>query len=311
MQEIVAIVLPVFGILAVGFAAGRVGLLGAQVTDGLTSYVFYVALPLMVFRSVATSPPLGAVPLDFIAAYFVPAALVWTAGALIGGKWFGLAAKPSGICGLSSAYANTMMLGLPLVLLTYGEAGALPLFILVALHLPVMTTACAVHMEIAQGGRRIAGVAQASLRGLVTHPIVLGVLVGVLWRIGGLQLPFIADAIVERIAGTAIPCALFAMGLTLNRHEISGAVRPAAAITALKLLVMPALVWLFAVHLADLPQVWTGVLVIFASAPVGINPFLFATRYEAGPEIVSAAIALSTACSVVTVTVALYLLSGS
>ena len=309
MQQTLDIVLPVFGILAVGYAFAKARILGESVADGLTAYIYNVAMPLLLFRSMATARMPETFPIEYLAAYFAPAAIVWTLSTVIASKILRLPAPESAIAGLASAYSNTMMLGLPLVLITYGDAGQVPLFILLSVHLPLMTVACAVHLEIVQGGGRVADVARRSLTGLIIHPIIIGVFAGLAWRLTGIGVPAAADAVVKTIADTGIACALFAMGLTLSRYSIRGALRPASVITVLKLVAMPALVWTTGTYVIGLDPVWTGVLTIFAAAPVGINPFIFASRYKAGVPMVSSAIALSTALSVVTVTTILFWLT--
>ena len=139
-------------------------------------------------------------------------------------------------------------------------------------------------------------------RQLLLHPILLAIFISTAFRLSGLPVPTAVKTIVEMLGASAIPCALFAMGIALYRYGIGEDWKIAASITALKLIVHPALVYIFAFHVFSMPPVWAGVAVLFASSPAGVNAYLFAERYRAGARIASSAIALSTALSVITST---------
>jgi predicted permease len=106
----------------------------------------------------------------------------------------------------------------------------------------------------------------------------------------------------------AAPAALVALGLGLTAFELRGQVATIAVICALSLALCPALAWLLAFHVFSLPPLWGGVAVLLAACPPGANAYLFATRYNAATGSVSAAVALGTALSVVSVTLVLVLL---
>ena len=55
MEQIVAIVLPVFGLIGIGYAIAWTKLLGHAAGDALSEFVFVVAIPLLIFRIVATA----------------------------------------------------------------------------------------------------------------------------------------------------------------------------------------------------------------------------------------------------------------
>ncbi|TIN49796.1 MAG: AEC family transporter, partial [Mesorhizobium sp.] len=70
-------------------------------------------------------------------------------------------------------------------------------------------------------------VIRSFLRRLFMNPLIIGILAGLAWRITGAPLPDVAMRLVDALADTAGPVALFAMGLSLRRFGISGNVRPA------------------------------------------------------------------------------------
>ena len=92
------------------------------------------------------------------------------------------------------------------------------------------------------------------------------------------------------------------MGIALKRYGFGRHLQLSGVMTALKLLVHPLLVYLLAMHVFTMPPVWAGVAVLFASAPCGLNAYLFAERYRSGVAITASAISLSTALSIFTTT---------
>jgi len=133
---------------------------------------------------------------------------------------------------------------------------------------------------------------------LLLNPILLGLMAGLAFR--GLGAPYggALRVIVDYLANAAVPCALVAMGLALRRYGLQADVKLTATIAALKLFVHPAAVYVLAHKVFTMPPVWSGVAVLFAAMPSGVNAYLFAERYRTGVALSSSAIALSTALSV-------------
>ena len=69
MSAIVNVVLPIFGIIASGYLAGRFRLLGDTTSDALNRFVYFVALPALFFVSLARVPLRQSFDFPFLAAY--------------------------------------------------------------------------------------------------------------------------------------------------------------------------------------------------------------------------------------------------
>jgi predicted permease len=98
------------------------------------------------------------------------------------------------------------------------------------------------------------------------------------------------------------------MGIALRRYGVRGGLSLALCLTAIKLLLHPALVYALAFFVFPVPPIWAGVAVLFAAAPSGINAYLFAERYKSGVQLSSNGIALSTALSVFSILIWLMVL---
>lgn len=301
MSQLFAIVLPTFGLIGLGFLAAQLKLLGERAGDGLSDYVFLIAVPALIFRTLSTGASPADNPWGYWVAYFGGVAVVWTIGMLLATRVFGRGRQEAAIHGFACGQSNTVLVGVPLILQAYGDAGAVPLFLLLAIHLPIMMSVAALLIESADTkGPKLAIVGRLA-RTIVTHPIILALAAGVVAKAVGVRPSGAVGSIVDQLAATASPCALVAMGIALKRYGVLSDRLPVLIISVIKLVLHPFLVWLLAFHVLPVPPVWAGVAVLFAAMPCGINAYLVAARYKVGEKTSSAAVAVSTALSVITV----------
>lgn len=309
LDTLIEIVLPVFGFIAIGYLVVAGKLLREKTGDALADFVFAVAVPILLFRSLGTTTLPPGSPWPFWGAYFAAVAIVVFLGIVITQRVFGRDARAGVIGGMSAAYANTVMVGLPVMERAFGEEGLVVGFLLVAVHLPVMMAASAVLIEVAErrdgtatGPVKLGAAMMRVARSLIRNPLIIAILAGVAFRMSGLTLSGLPETLIDRIAETAIPLALISLGMTLNQYGISGNVRPAIVLGAVKLLVMPAIVYVFAVHILALPPIVAAVAVIAAACPTGVNAYLLAGRFQTGLALSANTITLTTAVSIVTFT---------
>jgi len=308
---ILFIVAPVFGMVLLGYVCGRFGLVGGRVEKILSAVVFNALLPLMLFESLLQARFPAQISWGYLAVYFAAAAAVFFAGVFAARRFFALAAKSCSMFGFASAYSNTWLFGLPLVLNALGGRATLPLFLLLGMHSLLMFPVITTVLELS-GGRpggaqtSAANSVLRSARRLCTNPIVLGLALGFAGNMAGLSLPGALAGAAGLAAKTAIPCALFVMGLTLSNFRIAASLRAAAVISLLKIFAHPLLVLLGGLLLA-LDDLTLAIVVIVAAAPPGINVFLFAKYYGASTEAVTTAVVAATLCSMATLPVFIFL----
>lgn len=305
IADIAIVILPVFGIVAVGFLSAKARLISDKASDGLAEYVFGLAVPILIFKTLSESKMPEAQPWGYWIAYFAAAFMVFAIAMVMARTVFHRGHTEAVIHGFAAGQANTVFMGVPLILKAYGEEGAVPLFLLIAVHLPIMLVAATLLVE-GNAGFSLRTLKRL-LRTLALNPILVGIYAGALGRIFGIETSGVPKQILDLIAASASPCALISLGLALNRYGMSGDFTASASISALKLLVHPALVFVL-VQFLPMPPVWAGVAVLFAAMPCGINAYLLAQRYGAGVKTSSSAVSLSTALALVTIAFWLYIL---
>jgi malonate transporter and related proteins len=294
------IVLPVFGVIAFGYACAWTGLLRERVAEGVSDYVYTIAIPLLIFRTLAEARLPDVSPWGYWGVYFFGAAVVWAAAQTLSVLAFGRDKREAIVHGLTSAQSNIVLVGIPLVLSAVGEAGAVPLFLLVAVNLPLMMTAASLMMESTGAGLSRAALLSVA-KNLATNLILIGFAAGLAAQFLGIRPSGAPKAVIDLIAQSAVPCALFAMGLALRRYGIFGDLKMSAVVTALKLLIHPLIVWLLVTFLVPMPPVFATVAVLFAAMPCGINAYLLAEQFRTGVAAAAGAVTLSTTLSMLTI----------
>ena len=292
MWQAFAVVLPVFGLIGLGWLSRRTGYVTDRTGEGLSDFVFAIAVPALIFRTLTAASLPAVQPWGYWAAYFGGVIVVWTLGSAIASRFWAVRGVEEVVAGFTAAQANTVLVGIPLILRAYGPEGAVPLFLLVAIHLPLMVATATI---LAEGrGVRWSRVA----RQLAVNPLLVAIMASSAARVAGVSLPAVGQTVVDALAAAASPCALVAMGIALCRYGIGDRPGLAAALAGLKLVVHPLVVWVLATRVLDVPPVWAGVAVLFAASPCGVNAYLFAERYRTGVPLAASAIALSTGLSV-------------
>lgn len=293
----------VFGLVGLGYAAGRAGLLRPQVGDALADFAIVVALPALLFRTMIGIDLDAAAPWALWLAYFSAIPPVWLCAHLAITRVFGRETAAGVVAGIAASFSNLLLLGLPFVLSVFGRPGVEILSLLLAVHLPVMMAASIVLFEWAQRRQGAASAPSRVLRdfarNLFSNPLIAGILAGLAWRVAGLPMPALGARFIDAFAGIAGTVALFSMGLGLCKFGLSGNVKPALALAALKLVLLPALV-LATSLLLGLPPLAAQVLVVAAAMPTGVNPYLIATRFGTGQVLASNTTTISTPLAALT-----------
>src|SRR5438045_4024144 len=134
MSAILLTVLPVFGLIAIGYAAAKSGFIGREATQGLSQFVFNLALPALLFRTMVVMEPQGTELISLWIAYFGALGVVWIAASYLSRVVPALRGDGGAATAMASSFGNVVMLGLPLTLSHYGEAGALPVSFIISVH---------------------------------------------------------------------------------------------------------------------------------------------------------------------------------
>jgi len=299
---IVDVIFPIFGLLMIGYITVMLGWFDQTAIRGLTRFVFDFAVPMLLLHTVSTAKLPEDIPWNFLASYYLGTMLVLFSGLIIARLIYKITFSEQVVSAFSCSFSNTVLLGIPLVLLTFGDQGALPLFIIIGTHGFIMFPLFTIMMEIGKIGKApLKTLIAKTSYGLITNPLVIGLLGGLGCNLLGITLWKPLDEIAKLLGNAVTPGALFALGATLAGFRKKIQWKELPLVVFMKIFIHPLLVWMLAVIVFGLTDViWIQVLVILAALPTGVNPFLFASRYSAGQLLSSGAVFISTFISIFT-----------
>jgi predicted permease len=265
-----------------------------QDVSGLGRYVFVVAVPVLLFNSMAKLALPAMIDWTYLLAYYLAAYLVYGLAMFIGRTWFAQTPREQGVFGLAAAYSNLLLVGLPIISAAFGPQGLVPALLIVATNDFAMALTISVLAEASTLTRR-AVLAQVGRLGaaFIRNPIIVGLLLGLLINRLGLQLPGPLADTADLIARSALPCALFMLGAVLSQQRLADFSAPAWTTLGLKLLLQPALVALLLWLIFPVSRGWAAVAVVMAGMPTAVNVSIFAKKYEAYVAPVAAATLLT------------------
>lgn len=302
MNALAAVVVPVFGTVALGFGLARAEVFNRDTGAGLTRFMFHLAIPAMLFRSLAGAELPREVPWAYLAAFYIPSFAVFYLALRLSQSVLGWERHEAGMAGMSACYANIVLLGFPLMHAAFGEPGHLPLFILMAtqstLLFPLATYALEIygHERTGQPLRYL----QAAGR-LALNPVIVALVLGFIVNRGQLEVPAVAARMLELLGAAGPGCALVALGISLAQYRLGGGWRDVLLLVLLKNFVCPLAVWALG-QAFGIDRLWLATAVLMAAMPAGINAFIFASQYEVRQDTVAKTIVISTLSSTLVAT---------
>ncbi|QDF96740.1 hypothetical protein CJ010_09465 [Azoarcus sp. DD4] len=300
---------PLFLLVFVGYALIRLAGWPRSIGDALSRFVFAAALPAMLFRLMSDFSRLPPVDARLLIAFFGSCLVVFVIGRIVAWRLFGLDGVAQSVFALGGVFSNNVMIGLPIARLALGEAAVPSVALVLVFNALILWTLVTTSVEWARHGRFSAGGFAKTARGVITNPLIAAILSGTAFGFVGLALPDFIDTTLGMVAETAAPLALMALGMGLAHYRVRDGIGMAAAISAIKLLVQPLIVWGIARALG-LPPLETQVVVLLASTAVGVNVYLMARQFNVVEGAVAGSLVLSTLLSALTTPLILALATG-
>lgn len=307
--HLVGLTAPLFALVALGYALTAWWRWPPAVGDALTRFVFAIAVPVLLFRLMSGFSNLPPVDPRLLFAYFGGCGIVFVIARVAGRLGFGMDGAAQTIFGLGAIFSNNVLLGIPLAKLTLGDA-AMPTFSLVLVfNALLLWTLCTASVEWARhGSPSLTGIGQ-TLREVLANPIVASILAGTAWSYTGMALPALVERTMDMVGQAAVPLSLIALGMGLAEYGVRSGWRESLAITGLKLVVFPLVVFALARAFA-LPPRETHAIVLMAALPVGANVYLMSRQFDTLGGPVAASLVLSTAAAAATTPLALALIGA-
>ena len=308
MSSLLDVIIPVFLIISFGYCTVWVRLFSIDTIDGLMKFTQNFAIPVLLFNAIAKVDLAIIFNFNLFFSFYVGATAGFLIGFLGSHYIFNRPLEDSVAIGFCCLFSNTVMLGLPITERAYGTDALQHNFAIVSIHAPFCYFLGITVMELIKSTEKsISKKGIIILKAMFSNALVVGIVLGFLVNISGVNLAKSIQASVDMITAVALPAALFGMGGILYQYRPEGDAGPIIMICAVSLIIHPAIVWIFGSQLNLTDAQLRSVVITAAMAP-GINTYVFANMYGKAKRVASTGVLLSTALSIGTVWVWLSLL---
>lgn len=301
--------LPFFALIGLGYWAGRTRFFTAEATAYLTKFIFYFALSAMLFKFSANLSLADVWDTRLVAAYLWGTAFVYGIATIVC-YVRGLSVEITAIEAQCAVIGNVGFLGVPMLTLLLGPEAIGPVMLALAVDLIVFSSLIVILITGSRDGQLSRKILRTVGLGLIRNPMIVAITFGLLWS--GFQIPIPApvNEFVTLLGAAATPGALFAIGASLasksaERLSIAG------WLSFCKLVLHPLFVAFACFVLFKVEPYQATVIISAAALPVAGNVYMLAQHYGVAPQRVSAAILVSTAISIVSVSLWIGWLTGT
>ncbi len=291
--------------MVLGYFLHRTPLLGDNFANKLNNFVFKAALPVQLFKNLAESDFYTVWDGSMVLFCFVVslASILIMLGLSFTLRDRSLRAE----CTQAGYRSSRALMGAALLENIYGTTGPLALILIGAVPLYNVAAVTMLTLMGPEGGRLDRKTILKALKGIVTNPIILGIVVGLLWALLEIPQPVIFRRAVEEFSATATPLGLIALGASIDLKKAVGCLKPTLVCSTFKLVVFVALFLPLAILLGCRGELLVAMLVMLGS-PTTVSCFSMARSMGHEGVLTSSTVMLTTIFSAFTFTGWLYLL---
>lgn len=258
--------MPLFLIMLLGYLLHRKGFLEDSFVASANKFVFRIALPVQLFRDLATTD----IYANFDGNYVLFCFVTTLVSILV--IWF-LARhllKDKHIVGefVQACYrSSAAILGAAFIQNIYGTSGMSGLMILgsVPLYNIFAVLILTIESPSADAQTGMSDKIKASIKGIFTNPILIGIALGFVYSLLRLPMPTIAGKTLSSLASLTSPLALLAIGAGFKGKAALGYLKPTVVATLVKLVILPAVFLPLAVKCGFTNEKLVALLVMLGS----------------------------------------------
>ncbi len=311
MLQVATLAFPFFGLIFLGFFAGRIFKVPAEGLAWLNIFIIYFALPALFFQLISQTPieQLANWTYVFSTSFstYCAFALAFCIGIYVTRGNVAIAT----IQGMVGGYANVGYMGPGLTLAVLGPEAAVPAALIFCFDVALVFTLAPLLMAFAGTEKQAPlKLALQIVKKVFLHPFIIATIAGVLGAAFRFEPPQAVDTILTFLRSAAAPSALFAMGVTVALRPLKRFPVELPGLLAVKLVAHPLIVYLMLGVVGDFDPVWVATGVLMASLPPAATIYVIAQQYQVYVERASTAVLIGTGMSVATVTFVLFLIAS-
>lgn len=297
--------LPIFLVIVIGYVLKQIGMLNDEFVTVANKFNFKVTLPFLVFRDISSAN----IKEDFDIVFVLFCAIATTICFFViwaGAKLFIKDKTITGAFVQASFRSSAAVMGIAFIQNIYGTSGMAPLMIIGSVPLYNIYSVIVLTLEAENSGQGKEKIKKA-LIGIVTNPIIIGIVLGLLVSLLGITFPTVVNKTVQNMASMASPLALIAIGAGFEGRKALAKIKPTIAVAVIKLVVQAGIFIPIAIYLGFRDEKMIAILVMLA-APTTPSCYIMAKNMNNDGVLTASAVVVTTLFSAVTLTFWIYLL---
>jgi len=308
MLEVFNLALPFFGLILIGFAAGKFRPIPDSALDWMNFFIVYVALPALFFRILAQTPFE-----ELARPHFILATTLGTLCAFLLAFALAMAMRQrkvtqSTIAALAGSYGNIGYMGPGLALATLGQDAAVPVALIFCFDTLLLFSLVPFLMAFANPApKSSAAILRDAIERIVLNPLVIATVLGIAAAAFRFETPTALERLFQFLQNAAAPCALFTLGVTVALRPLERVPWEVPPLIFIKLVLHPVIAFILLSVMGSFDQTWVSTAILMAALPPALNVYVFARQYDAWIEQASSSVLFGTLASVATLTTVMWL----
>lgn len=298
--------IPVFLLMVLGYILKLFKLVDEPFVKTLNAFNFKITLPVLLFRDIAESDFYSVWDTSYVLyCFFVTLfciVVIW----LFTGLFYKNKAH-TGEFVQASFRGSAAVLGVAFIQNIYGNSGMAPLMIIGTVPLYNMAAVTILSFTGPGAGGLSRASFKKSIRGIVTNPIIIGIILGMIISMSGFRLPVILAKSIDSVSSLATPLALIGLGAGFEGRKALREIKPTIICTVVKLLVQPLLFLPLAAYMGFRDEKMVALLIMLG-APTTVSCYIMAKNMGHEGTLTSSVVVATTFLSSVTITFWLFIL---
>ncbi len=297
------VVLPLFFLITLGYVLKKIGMYDAVTLKTINKLVFKVFLPVYLFHSIYST--------DLSAAFDIKVITFAVIGILL---WFLLLMfivpllekdnAKRGVMVQAMFRSNFVLFGLPVAISLCGEDRIGTTSLLLGIIIPIYNVLAVITLEIFRGGKPNF---KKIVTGIVTNPLIIASLLGVIVYALKIDLPYAIEKTVVDIGKVATPLALIALGGEFQFHKIKGDIKQLLISVVGKLIISPLFMIIAGILLGFRNEILVPIL-LMSGAPTAVSSYTMAQQMGGDGELAGEIVVFTTGISIVTIFIWVFVL---
>lgn len=300
--------IPIFLVMVLGYILKITKVVDEPFVKTLNSFNYKISLPVLLFRDIAESDFFQVWDTRYVLFCFLATLssiiIIWVLAAFLYRDKDAL-----GEFIQASYRSSAAVLGIAFIQNIYGNAGMAPLMIIGTVPLYNVAAVLVLSFTGPGGGHMNRDTLKSSVRGIVTNPIILGILLGMIVSVSHIQFPVIIHKTIDNVAVLATPLALLGLGAGFEGRKALKQLVPTAVCTVIKLMVLPMVYLPIAIHMGFRDEKLVAILIMLG-APTTVSCYIMAKNMGHEGTLTSSTVVATTFLSSVTMTLWLFLLKS-